>query len=127
MPFKSKWTGRLSDHYISDLSMVDINEMKCWELVKELKSRGLPSSGNKNELINRLEKALADTDPGQFNADTIALQAGYYDDDSYPQIAQLSLCNTALHPMCQKILLYGWTQISLNTGPLACGHHTVLT
>ena len=22
-------------HYISDLSMVDINEMKCWELVKE--------------------------------------------------------------------------------------------
>ena len=27
------------DHYISDLSMVDINEMKCWELVKELKSR----------------------------------------------------------------------------------------
>ena len=32
------------DHYISDLSMVDINEMKCWELVKELKSRGLPSS-----------------------------------------------------------------------------------
>ena len=32
-----------------------------------MKSRGLPSSGNKNELINRLEKALADTDPGQFN------------------------------------------------------------
>ena len=36
------------------------------------------------------------------------------------EIAQLSLCKTALHPMCQKILFYGWTQ----TGPLACGHYS---
>ena len=50
-----------------------------------MKSRGLPSSGNKNELINRLEKALADTDPGEFNVNAIELQAGYYDDDSTPQ------------------------------------------
>ena len=39
------------DHFISDLSMVDINEMKCWELVKELKSRGLPSSGNRQSVL----------------------------------------------------------------------------
>ena len=68
MPSKSKWTGR---HYsaslswtliiTSDLSMVDINEMKCWELVKELKSRGLPSSGNKNELINHVESRACAT------------------------------------------------------------------
>ena len=70
----------LLDPHHTITTLVSVNKMKGHELQKELKSRGLPTSGIKNKLINRLEKALAN--PGQLNEDRVELQAGLYDSES---------------------------------------------
>ena len=63
-------------------TIVSISDMKVKELMKELKSRGLQTSGTKNKLINRLQTALDSTNPSNFNEDKMELQAGIYDSDS---------------------------------------------
>ena len=44
------------------MDVMDISAMKVADLKKELKSRGLSTSGNKSELIDRLQLALAKPD-----------------------------------------------------------------
>ena len=44
------------------MDVMDISAMKVADLKKELKSRGLATSGNKSELIDRLQLALAKPD-----------------------------------------------------------------
>ena len=44
------------------MDVMDLSAMKVADLKKELKSRGLSTSGNKSELIDRLQLALAKPD-----------------------------------------------------------------
>ena len=50
-----------------------------YELKRELKARDLATSGNKRDLINRLQNALKN--PGSLNEDGIRIQAGEFDSD----------------------------------------------
>lgn len=62
-------------------AVVALTELKVWELKKELKARGLPTSGLKSELINRLQDGLKR--PGELNDDETRVQAGEF--DSHPE------------------------------------------
>ena len=82
---KSAWADTLEriphlDPHHTVSTLVTVNQMKGKELKKELKARGLATSGHKNKLINRLEAALVE--PGKLNEDNIELQAGVYDSGS---------------------------------------------
>ncbi|KAI5756531.1 hypothetical protein M8J77_025698 [Diaphorina citri] len=54
--------------------MKKLNELTCKELIAELKTRGLPSSGSKAELTARLEEALtaAGLDPNEVTFDELS-------------------------------------------------------
>ena len=69
-------------HELSNMSVEQVSKIKGIQLKKELKARGLATSGNKNVLINRLQAALAKAKPEEFNDAQIQIQAGYYDSDS---------------------------------------------
>ncbi|XP_064614355.1 SAP domain-containing ribonucleoprotein-like isoform X2 [Liolophura sinensis] len=58
----------------STLSVADLSSLKVADLKKELKERGLPCSGNKTELIERLQAHLeADTEDLSIGDTTIGL------------------------------------------------------
>ena len=59
--------------------MPELSALKNEELKKELKSRGLTTSGNKPQLISRLEEGL--TRPNELNEDQIRIQSGEFDSD----------------------------------------------
>ena len=66
------------DYSICALSLL-IPALKSSELKKELKARGLPTSGIKEQLQNRLQKAMES--PGELNEDAMRVQAGEFDSD----------------------------------------------
>ncbi|KAJ8920859.1 hypothetical protein NQ315_015651 [Exocentrus adspersus] len=51
----------MADNSLTDISL-DISKLKVPDLKKELKLRGLSSTGNKNELIERLQAAMKSSD-----------------------------------------------------------------
>uniref|UniRef100_A0A1E1WMK6 SAP domain-containing protein n=1 Tax=Pectinophora gossypiella TaxID=13191 RepID=A0A1E1WMK6_PECGO len=58
---------------MSDLTIADVIKMKVLDLRKELKSRGLPSTGDKAVLIERLQATLSNDTPddhGDINLDS---------------------------------------------------------
>jgi len=48
----------MADESLDEVSTLDISKLKVPDLKKELKSRGLSTTGNKNELIERLQAAM---------------------------------------------------------------------
>ncbi|KAJ8960791.1 hypothetical protein NQ318_020086 [Aromia moschata] len=48
----------MADESLTDISALDISKLKVPDLKKELKMRGLTTTGNKNELVERLQMAL---------------------------------------------------------------------
>ncbi|XP_063549211.1 SAP domain-containing ribonucleoprotein [Cydia strobilella] len=55
---------------MADSTVLDATKMKVVDLRKELKSRGLPHTGDKAELVARLQTALAQDDHQDINLDS---------------------------------------------------------
>lgn len=55
---------------MADSTVSDINKLKVVELRKELKTRGLPTNGDKSELVARLQAAMSQDDHGDINLDS---------------------------------------------------------
>lgn len=55
---------------MADSTMSDLNKLKVVELRKELKTRGLPTNGDKSELVARLQAAMSQDDHGDINLDS---------------------------------------------------------
>lgn len=55
---------------MADSTMLDVSKMKVVELRKELKSRGLSHTGDKTELVTRLQAAIAQDEHGDINLDS---------------------------------------------------------
>lgn len=55
---------------MADSTVSDISKLKVVELRKELKSRGLPSTGDKAELVTRLQTAMSQDEHGDIMLDS---------------------------------------------------------
>lgn len=54
----------MADTSLDEVSTLEISKLKVPDLKKELKNRGLTTTGNKNELVERLQAALKSSDTG---------------------------------------------------------------
>ena len=66
-------------HSITSLTVVALPDLKSLQLKKELKARGLATSGKKSQLLNRLQQAMES--PEELNQDMVRIQAGEFDSD----------------------------------------------
>uniref|UniRef100_A0A2A4K2P5 SAP domain-containing protein n=1 Tax=Heliothis virescens TaxID=7102 RepID=A0A2A4K2P5_HELVI len=55
---------------MADSTVIDVTKMKVVDLRKDLKSRGLPYSGDKAELVARLQAAMSQDEHGDINLDS---------------------------------------------------------
>ncbi|CAH0677775.1 unnamed protein product [Spodoptera exigua] len=55
---------------MADSTVTDVTKMKVVDLRKELKSRGLPYTGDKAELVARLQAAMSQDEHGDINLDS---------------------------------------------------------
>ncbi|KAJ8709157.1 hypothetical protein PYW07_008983 [Mythimna separata] len=55
---------------MADSTVTDVTKMKVVDLRKELKSRGLTYTGDKAELVSRLQAAMSQDDHGDINLDS---------------------------------------------------------
>ncbi|KAK9889880.1 hypothetical protein WA026_008681 [Henosepilachna vigintioctopunctata] len=75
----------------------DISKMKVPELKKELKQRGLNTSGNKNELVERLQEAMkspgvsTEISSGSLESDILEDDLLNDDDDEQPNTSETAL------------------------------------
>ncbi|KAI8433486.1 hypothetical protein MSG28_015521 [Choristoneura fumiferana] len=67
---------------MADSTVLDVSKMKVVDLRKELKSRGLSHTGDKAELVTRLQAAMAQDDHGDINLDSDEIDSdGVLEDD----------------------------------------------
>lgn len=67
---------------MADSTVTDVTKMKVIDLRKELKSRGLVSTGDKAELVARLQAALAQDEHADINLDSDEIDSdGVLEDD----------------------------------------------
>ncbi|KAJ2954808.1 hypothetical protein O0L34_g3117 [Tuta absoluta] len=70
---------------MADSNITDVSKMKVIDLRKELKSRGLPSTGDKAELVSRLQEVLSQDiqdEHGDINLDSDEIDSdGVLDED----------------------------------------------
>ncbi|XP_047034686.1 SAP domain-containing ribonucleoprotein [Helicoverpa zea] len=55
---------------MADSTVIDVTKMKVVDLRKDLKARGLPYSGDKAELVARLQAAMSQDEHGDINLDS---------------------------------------------------------
>lgn len=67
---------------MADSTVLDVSKMKVVDLRKELKSRGLSHTGDKAELVTRLQTAMAQDDHGDITLDSDEIDSdGVLEDD----------------------------------------------
>ncbi|CAG4959943.1 unnamed protein product [Colias eurytheme] len=90
---------------MADSTNTDISKMKVVDLRKELKARGLSYTGDKKELVARLQAATVQEDHGDINLDSDEIDSdGVLDDDDDKTHADI-LDDTAADTLNEDLVL----------------------
>ncbi|KAJ8970876.1 hypothetical protein NQ314_001001 [Rhamnusium bicolor] len=110
----------MADESLVDISSLDITKLKVPDLKKELKMRGLSTTGNKNELVERLQTALKSSDgAGPESVDDLEEDLLNDDDDEHLDASESVILENDLDdsPKTQKRKINETEQGEARNGP----------